>query len=124
MQHFEDLAPNYRDSGDFQALDLDSGTLHTLIPIYWNFITKKVSNANFTGWFNGRRNAYSSISLADADDASIDIMKPDIEFASNVNSSMGGVFRFKTFVFLRIRDASRANAGLLTEIAKTTMSYF
>lgn len=45
------------DNEEYTGLEIDHAIIQTSIGIYWNFITKRLTNANIEGWLRKRRSA-------------------------------------------------------------------
>lgn len=120
--------PNIMDDDDEDQPEFNQTipgpVLKTISGIYFNLITKKLTDDNLTKWFSSRINAFKNANLADPDDPLFESLMPTIKFSKGVNSGMSVCFDFKKLVFKTVRGISQNNHHPLCETAKVTMIYY
>lgn len=109
---------------EFVDLVISPEECRVLVSIYWNFITKKLTAANVDKWYKKRVSAYATSLFASDEDECFTTLRPNITFASHINSAISAAFPFKRQVFQIIRSISEVDDHVMAGPAKITMIYF
>ncbi|XP_050056263.1 uncharacterized protein LOC126549906 [Aphis gossypii] len=94
------------DNEEYTELEIDHAIIQASIGIYWNFITKRLTNANIEGWLRKRRSAYAKTCGISEENEALISLSPELNFADKVNQSMTACFAFKTTIFRAVQALS------------------